>query len=137
MAELLRGSVKWFNDAKGFGFIEHTTGKDVFVHYSVIEWDGFKTLKDGEEVEYELKEGQKGLHAARVMRPQAEAKKMEKEASGGSEQIAPNLQSGSVKTTYKSASDMINVESTEDMLTERNISSLGSESSNLESTKSR
>jgi CspA family cold shock protein len=137
MAELLRGSVKWFNDAKGFGFIEHTTGKDVFVHYSVIEWDGFKTLKDGEEVEYELKEGQKGLHAARVMRPQAEAKKIEKETLSGSEQIAPNLQSGAVKTTYKSSSDMIKVESTEDMLARENISSLGSESSNLETTKSR
>lgn len=137
MAELLRGSVKWFNDAKGFGFIEHTTGKDVFVHYSVIEWDGFKTLKDGEEVEYELKEGQKGLHAARVMRPQAEAKKIEKEALSGSEQIAPNLQSGAVKTTYKSTSDMIKVESSEDMLAGENLSGLGSDSSNLESNKSR
>jgi len=68
MAESLKGMVKWFNDAKGFGFIEHTTGKDVFVHYSVIESDGFKTLKDGEEVEYEIKEGPKGLHAARVAR---------------------------------------------------------------------
>ena len=68
MAELQRGIVKWFNDAKGFGFIEHETGRDVFVHYSVIEADGFKTLKDGEIVEYELKEGDKGLHAARVLR---------------------------------------------------------------------
>ncbi len=68
MAELQRGIVKWFNDAKGFGFIEHETGRDVFVHYSVIEAEGFKTLKDGEVVEYELKEGDKGLHAARVLR---------------------------------------------------------------------
>lgn len=68
MAELQRGVVKWFNDAKGFGFIEHTSGRDVFVHYSVIEWDGFKTLKDGEEVHYELSEGDKGLHAAKVVR---------------------------------------------------------------------
>lgn len=63
-----KGTVKWFNDAKGFGFIEHPTGKDVFVHYSVIESEGFKTLKDGEEVTYELKEGPKGLHAVKVHR---------------------------------------------------------------------
>ena len=69
MSETLKGVVKWFNDAKGFGFIEHTSGRDVFVHYSVIEADGFKTLKDGEEVEYEIKEGPKGLHALRVTRP--------------------------------------------------------------------
>ena len=68
MADTVKGVVKWFNDAKGFGFIEHTSGKDVFVHYSVIEADGFKTLKDGEEVEYEIKEGPKGLHAVRVQR---------------------------------------------------------------------
>lgn len=67
-SEALKGIVKWFNDAKGFGFIEHSTGKDVFVHYSVIEDEGFKTLKDGEEVLYEIKEGPKGLHAARVYR---------------------------------------------------------------------
>ena len=67
----LKGVMKWFNDAKGFGFIEHSTGKDVFVHYSVIESDGFKTLKDGEEVTYELKEGPKGFHAVRVIRSDA------------------------------------------------------------------
>ncbi len=64
----LKGVVKWFNDAKGFGFIEHTSGRDVFVHYSVIASEGFKTLKDGETVEYELKEGPKGLQASRVVR---------------------------------------------------------------------
>ena len=68
MSETLKGVVKWFNDAKGFGFIEHSSGKDVFVHYSVIEADGFKTLKDGEEVAYEIKEGPKGLHALKVQR---------------------------------------------------------------------
>jgi CspA family cold shock protein len=68
MSETLKGVVKWFNDAKGFGFIEHPSGKDVFVHYSAIEADGFKTLKDGEEVVYEIKEGPKGLHASRVQR---------------------------------------------------------------------
>jgi len=65
---ILKGVVKWFNDAKGFGFIEHTSGRDVFVHYSVIASEGFKTLKDGETVEYELKEGPKGLQASRVLR---------------------------------------------------------------------
>ncbi len=65
---ILKGVVKWFNDAKGFGFIEHTSGRDVFVHYSVIATEGFKTLKDGETVEYELKEGPKGLQASRVLR---------------------------------------------------------------------
>lgn len=68
MSDTLKGTVKWFNDAKGFGFIEHTSGQDVFVHYSVIESEGFKTLKDGEEVQYEIKEGPKGLHAMRVQR---------------------------------------------------------------------
>lgn len=71
MAQLQRGVVKWFNDAKGFGFIEHESGRDVFVHYSVIECEGFRTLKDGEEVEYELQDGQKGLHAAKVLRVNA------------------------------------------------------------------
>lgn len=115
MAELLKGQVKWFNDAKGFGFIEHTNGEDVFVHYSVIEWDGFKTLKDGEEVEYELKAGQKGLHAARVTRPQALKKRLEKKALEAAQagHIAPNLQTGQVSTTYKTASDMLEVESAE------------------------
>ncbi|MCB0330045.1 MAG: cold-shock protein [Bdellovibrionales bacterium] len=68
MSKTERGTVKWFNDAKGFGFINHTSGKDVFVHYSVIESEGFKTLKDGEEVEYEIGEGPKGLNASRVVR---------------------------------------------------------------------
>ena len=63
-----KGIVKWFNDAKGFGFIEHSSGKDVFVHYSVIISDGFKTLEDGEAVEYEMIEGDKGFHAVRVRR---------------------------------------------------------------------
>ena len=67
-SESLKGTVKWFNDAKGFGFIEHDSGRDVFVHYSVIQAEGFKTLKDGEEVAYEIEEGPKGLHAVKVQR---------------------------------------------------------------------
>ena len=85
MSETLKGVVKWFNDAKGFGFIEHTSGRDVFVHYSVIEADGFKTLKDGEEVLYEIKEGPKGLHALRVQRvvEKSEAKSDDSEEDEG------------------------------------------------------
>ena len=65
------GKVKWFNDQKGFGFIaaEGST-KDVFVHHSVIEGQGLKTLQDGETVEYEFEEGPKGAKATRVRRMQ-------------------------------------------------------------------
>lgn len=108
MGELQRGVVKWFNDAKGFGFIEHTSGRDVFVHYSVIQSDGFKTLKDGEEVNYELSEGDKGLHAAKVFRAQAAAK----DAKASDAMIAPKLESGSVNTLTKTAADMIEIERT-------------------------
>lgn len=65
------GTVKWFSDAKGFGFIEHESGKDIFVHYSAIEAEGFKTLKDGEVVQYEMQEGPKGYHAVKVWRSAA------------------------------------------------------------------
>ncbi len=65
-SETYAGKVKWFNNSKGFGFIEHTDGSDVFVHYSVIESEGFKTLKDGDDVCYEMEQGPKGLHAVRV-----------------------------------------------------------------------
>ena len=65
-----KGKVKWFNDAKGFGFIEQDGGLDVFVHYSAIQMDGFKTLKQGQDVEFEIKEGEKGPQAANVMKLQ-------------------------------------------------------------------
>lgn len=84
-----KGVVKWFNDAKGFGFIQHENGKDVFVHFSTICTDGFKTLKDGEEVEYEFHEGPKGLQATRVLRvnpPETEQTTPETEASNDSEE---------------------------------------------------
>ena len=83
----LKGVVKWFNDAKGFGFIEHTSGRDVFVHYSVIASEGFKTLKDGETVEYELKEGPKGLQASRVLRTKR-ADEAEAAAQGAEADVA-------------------------------------------------
>lgn len=63
-----RGSVKWFNNAKGFGFITNGEAEDIFVHYSQIQGDGFKTLKQGETVEFELCKGPKGLHAENVLR---------------------------------------------------------------------
>ncbi|HTL96864.1 MAG TPA: cold-shock protein [Gemmatimonadaceae bacterium] len=65
---MARGKVKWFNDAKGYGFIEQESGEDVFVHFSAITMDGFKTLTEGQEVEFEIKNGDKGLHAANVQR---------------------------------------------------------------------
>ncbi|HLQ67641.1 MAG TPA: cold-shock protein [Candidatus Limnocylindrales bacterium] len=60
------GTVKWFNEAKGFGFISQEGGDDVFVHYSAIEGDGFKTLADGDRVEFAVTQGPKGLSAANV-----------------------------------------------------------------------
>ncbi len=61
-----QGVVKWFNDSKGFGFITGPTGEDVFVHFSAIEGEGFKTLTEGQEVEFDLQSGPKGLQAANV-----------------------------------------------------------------------
>lgn len=60
------GKVKWFNSAKGFGFIERDGGPDVFVHYTAIDGAGFRTLAEGDPVEFDVEEGPKGLHAANV-----------------------------------------------------------------------
>jgi len=62
------GKVKWFNDAKGYGFIEQEGGEDVFVHFSQIQMDGFKTLAEGQAVQFEVQAGDKGLHATNVTR---------------------------------------------------------------------
>ena len=63
---MIKGKVKWFNDAKGYGFIEQEGGEDVFVHFSAIAMDGFKTLAEGQEVEFDIVEGPKGKQAANV-----------------------------------------------------------------------
>ena len=61
-----KGTVKWFNRTKGFGFIEREEGEDVFVHFSAITGEGFKTLEQGQQVEFEVVQGPKGLQAANV-----------------------------------------------------------------------
>jgi len=62
------GTVKWFNDAKGYGFISRSDGPDVFVHYSAIQGDGFRTLGEGAQVEFDVVDGPKGKQAANVVR---------------------------------------------------------------------
>jgi CspA family cold shock protein len=62
------GKVKWFNETKGYGFIGRENGPDVFVHYSAIQGNGFKTLEEGQEVEFEVTRGPKGLQAINVVR---------------------------------------------------------------------
>jgi cold shock protein len=66
VAERVKGKVKWFNDRKGFGFIAQDNGEDVFVHFSALQGDGFKTLAEGQEVEFEIVKGEKGFQAANV-----------------------------------------------------------------------
>lgn len=66
MADRETGTVKWFNDAKGFGLISRQNGEDVFVHFRAIETQGFKSLKEGQSVSFEVVQGQKGLQADKV-----------------------------------------------------------------------
>lgn len=65
---MAKGTVKWFNDTKGFGFIQQESGEDVFVHYTAISGDGFKTLKEGDQVEFEITQGPKGPQASNVQK---------------------------------------------------------------------
>ena len=68
MSEQIEGRVKWFNEAKGYGFIERDDGPDVFVHYSAISGEGFRTLGEGEGVQFDIVQGPKGPQAANVIR---------------------------------------------------------------------
>ena len=74
----MHGTVKWFDSKKGYGFIVGPEGKDVFVHFSVIEGEGFRSLRDGEEVEYEFRQGDKGLLANAVRRINVEPDVLQK-----------------------------------------------------------
>jgi cold shock protein len=64
-----KGVVKWFNAAKGYGFIQRSTGEDVFVHFSALQMDGYRTVEEGSEVEFEVKQGPKALQAENVTKP--------------------------------------------------------------------
>ena len=63
---MVKGTVKWFNDSKGFGFIQRDSGEDIFVHFRAIQGDGYRSLQDGEKVEFSVTEGDKGLQAEEV-----------------------------------------------------------------------
>jgi CspA family cold shock protein len=65
---MTRGTVKWFNATKGYGFLTSDTGEDVFVHFSSIQGDGYKSLEEGQEVEFDITQGDKGLQASNVIK---------------------------------------------------------------------
>lgn len=67
MSEKVQGTVKWFNESKGYGFIEQASGPDVFAHFSAIESEGYKTLAEGQKVEFEVTQGQKGPQAEKIV----------------------------------------------------------------------
>jgi CspA family cold shock protein len=66
MSDKVTGTVKWFNESKGFGFIEQSSGPDVFAHYSAIQGSGFRTLNEGQQVEFKITQGQKGPQAEEI-----------------------------------------------------------------------
>lgn len=67
MSEKIQGTVKWFNSSKGYGFISHDGGEDVFVHYSAVQADGYRSLDEGQRVEFTIERGPKGLKASNVV----------------------------------------------------------------------
>ncbi len=64
----VKGTAKWFSNQRGYGFLEHEGGEDVFVHYSAVQGEGFKSLEQGDKVEFEIEEGEKGAHAKDVVK---------------------------------------------------------------------
>ena len=66
MSEAVKGTVKWFNESRGYGFLSQPEGEDIFVHYTSIQGNGFRTLKEGQEVEFNVERGPKGLQASNV-----------------------------------------------------------------------
>jgi CspA family cold shock protein len=88
------GTVKWFNNAKGYGFLGREGGADVFVHYSSIQIDGYKSLKEGDEVEFDVIEGSKGPQADQVVRVKDAAKDVAHEAA---KDVAPDVDTGVAK----------------------------------------
>ena len=66
MGETVKGTVKWFNESKGYGFLSQPEGEDIFVHYTAIQANGFRTLKEGQEVEFNVERGPKGLQTSNV-----------------------------------------------------------------------
>ncbi len=64
----VKGTVKWFSNQRGYGFLEHEGGEDVFVHYSAVQGEGFKSLEQGDKVEFEIEQGEKGAHAKDVVK---------------------------------------------------------------------
>ena len=66
MSETVKGTVKWFNESKGYGFLSQPEGEDIFVHYTAIQANGFRTLKEGQEVEFNVERGPKGMQASNV-----------------------------------------------------------------------
>ena len=92
-----KGKVKWFSNVKGYGFLEKDGGgQDIFVHYSVIQGDGYKTLDDGEEVSFDIVQGERGPQAANVIRSKKSAKK-EESSKGGPAQPAPKKEAKAEK----------------------------------------
>lgn len=67
---MFKGTVKWFNNQKGYGFIQDESGKDIFVHYTVLNMPGFKSLEEGNEVEFDIVQGEKGPQASNVVKLQ-------------------------------------------------------------------